>query len=160
MRFARALRINFQQIGDVTSANKAIRMELEATGTHLYKACLSSQPYYRNKYSGLLWWKFLYWWIVFGLGDFVWGNGESLSRLLRCTLLILFVMTFYDIFNFGDAHIVGDYWTAFLRSCETFMGVGVEGATYPKPYLTIITLVRLVSIGFLLSIIIKKFNRR
>ena len=36
--FARTLRINYSQIGDVVAANKAIRIELEATRIHLHKA--------------------------------------------------------------------------------------------------------------------------
>ena len=36
-RFARTLRINFQQIGDAATANSAIKVELEATRVHLYK---------------------------------------------------------------------------------------------------------------------------
>jgi len=159
MRFARSLRLNFQSIGDAAAVNKAMRMELEATGTHLFKAFASSEEYYRKKYRGILWWKVLYAWLLFRLGDFVWGNGESLKRLVRCVVLILIAMTLYDALNFGDPRISRTYWDAFLRSFDTFMGVQVA-TTYPGPYVAVVTLIRLIAIGFLLSIIIKKFNRR
>jgi hypothetical protein len=154
-RFARTLRINFAQLGDVASANKAMKLELQATGIHNWKAVFSGEKYYRSKYKGVLWWKALYDLILFSLGDFVWGNGESLVRLLRCVLIILIVMTIYDVISFGNPNFANNWWSGFLRSCEVFMGVQTDIANYPKPYLTIITLVRLISVGFLLSIIIK-----
>ncbi len=159
-RFARTLRMNFAQLGDVSSANKAMRLELQATGIHNRKAVFSGEKYYRCKYKGVLWWKALYDLILFDLGDFVWGNGESLARLLRCVLLILIFMTIYDVISFENPNLSTDWWSGFLRSCEVFMGVPTDFDNYPKPYLTIVTLIRLISIGFLLSIIIKKFNRR
>ena len=47
MRFARTLRMNYQQLGDARAANKAI--EIEATEIHLHKAWSSKQSYYRSK---------------------------------------------------------------------------------------------------------------
>lgn len=44
LRFARSLRVNYQQIGDAVAANKAIKIELEATGAHLLKAWHSKNP--------------------------------------------------------------------------------------------------------------------
>ncbi len=52
MRFARTLRMNYQQIGDVKSANKAKRVELEATQLHFFKAWRSRESYYRKKFVG------------------------------------------------------------------------------------------------------------
>ncbi len=159
IRFARTLRTNYQQLGDTAAVNKAIKFELQATEIHLYKSWASAEDYYRKKYVGLLWAKAFYEWTLFKLGDFVWGNGESTLRLLRFALLILFCMTIYEVLSFGDPHLVGSYWTAFLNSGEVFMGVPAP-PEYPRPYIAIITLVRFIAVGFLLSIIIKKFNRR
>ncbi len=41
LRFARSLRVNFQQIGDVDGVNKCIEMELQSTYVHLWKAAWS-----------------------------------------------------------------------------------------------------------------------
>ena len=49
---ARSLRVNYQQLGEAKSANKAIHIELQATKTHLYKAWHSQETYYREKYAG------------------------------------------------------------------------------------------------------------
>ena len=46
--FARSLRTNFHQIGDAAAANKAIKVELEATKIHLHKAWRSRESYYRK----------------------------------------------------------------------------------------------------------------
>ncbi len=48
LRFARALRANFQQLGDATAVNKAMKIELDATEVHLKKAWHSNESYYRD----------------------------------------------------------------------------------------------------------------
>ena len=159
LRFARTLRLNYQQLGDAAAVNKAMSVELKAMETHLYKAWASEEDYYRKKYVGVLFFRALYEWCLFRLGDFIWGNGESALRLLRFVLLILSCMTIYEVFSFGDPRLVGSYGAAALNSSEVFMGVPGP-VEYPKPYIAVVTLVRLVTVGFLLSIIIKKFNRR
>ena len=50
MKFARTLRINYQQLGDALSVNKAIKVELTATKIHLLKAWDSNESYYRKKF--------------------------------------------------------------------------------------------------------------
>jgi len=159
VRFARTLRMNYQQLGDAAAVNRAMKIELKATETHLYKAWASDEEYYRKKYVGVLWLKVFYEWSIFQLGDFIWGNGESALRLLRFVLLILVCMTMYEVLTFGDPHVVASYGSAILVSTEVFMGVPAP-AGYPNLYIACVTLVRLIAIGFLLSIIIKKFNRR
>ncbi len=49
MRFARTLRTNYQQLGDSKSANKAIRVELDAMEVYLHKGWHSNESYYRHK---------------------------------------------------------------------------------------------------------------
>lgn len=159
VRFARTLRMNYHQLGDAAGVNRAMKEELKATGIHLYKACFSKEDYYRKKYHGVLWYDSVKTLILFNIGDFVWGNGESAIKLLRTVAVVLGIMTIYDVLNFSDPKISINYWESFLRSSEIFIGLKPPD-DYPKPYLTIITIIRLISVGFLLSIIIKKFNRR
>jgi uncharacterized protein YjbI with pentapeptide repeats len=53
LRFARTLRINFQQLGDAGAANKAMNVELAATATHLRKAAWSNEAYFQRAQSDL-----------------------------------------------------------------------------------------------------------
>ena len=88
LKFARTLRINFQQLGDSKSANKAIKVELDATEVHLKKSWRSNESYYRNKYRR---WKRIgkfFEWLNFKVLDFVWGNGESTYKLTRSVVLL------------------------------------------------------------------------
>jgi hypothetical protein len=159
LRFARTLRMNYQQLGDSSAVNRAMKIELEATKTHLYNAWASEKPYYREKYQGFSRLKSFNQWLLFLLNDFVWGNGESIRRLISLVFVLLICMTAFDIYSFGDPAMVKSYKDAFLRSVEVFMGVSVP-PEYSKPYVAFITLVRLITVGFLLSLIIKRFNRR
>ena len=160
MRFARSLRTNFQQLGDVDAVNKAIRVELSATEVHLKKAWQSNESYYRSHHSGALSRTLAFLrWLKFKILDFVWGNGESLSRLGRFVLIVLVFMTLADVAFDGDPARVRSYVASFMRSFAIFFGTLVPDG-YGKAYLALITCLRLVTVGFFLSIIIKRFSRR
>lgn len=158
LMFARSLRINYQQIGDAKSVNMAIRVELDASNTHLYNAWISNDAYYRSHYIGLARLKAFLQWVEFKLLDFVWGNGESLYKMIRAVLITVCIIAFIDVFlaTCRDNNKIID---AFITAPAVFLGVS-SSANYNKLYLSCITITRLTLIGFFISIIIKRFNRR
>ena len=157
MRFARTLRMNYQQLGDSKSANKAIGVELEATEVHLHKAWRSNESYYRNKYRR--WKRVEVWaeWLGFKVLDFVWGNGESVWKLLRAVAIVLLIM-FGSGLAFGDWQELGISGTLF-QTPAVFLGT-IARSNYPQWYIVTILVIRLIAFGFFMSIIIKRFNRR
>ncbi|HEU0118118.1 MAG TPA: pentapeptide repeat-containing protein [Alphaproteobacteria bacterium] len=159
LKFARTLRINYQQLGDAKSANKAMSVELQACEIHLHKASFSNDVYYRTKYRGWDRAKHVIEWLDFKLLDFIWGNGESAWKLLRAVLLVFIVMTYIDISAWKDPSIPPNYADSFWKTPQIFLGV-ISPDNYPKSYLTFIAFIRLVAMGFFMSIIIKRFNRR
>ena len=159
LKFARSLRMNYQQIGDAKSANKAIGIELQATEDHLHKAWNSKESYYRKKYKGIDRLKVFGEWLEFKMLDLIWGNGESSWKLFRAVLMVLLVITATHVISFGNPSSVESYVDAFLMSPQIFLGV-VNPPVYPNSYLTVIFLIRLIMFGFFMSIIIKRFNRR
>lgn len=158
-RFARALRMNFQSIGDATLVNKAIILELEAEKEHLKKSCRSTESYYRKKYSGIKRIRQYFLWWYFRLLDFVWGNGESLPKFLRTLGLIWFVIFVIDISLLRDISEVSDYLDSFIAIPGIFLG-NVKPDYYSDGYLSAISITRFISIGLFVSLIIKRFNRR
>ena len=159
LKFARTLRVNFQQLGDSKSANKAIKVELDATEIHLKKSWRSNESYYRKKYRGLKRiGKFLEW-LNFKVLDFVWGNGENTYKLTRSVILLLVGMALFDALSFQDPTKVASYSNAILKMPEVFLGV-TSPKHYPSWYISLIFFTRLVAMGFFMSIIIKRFNRR
>jgi hypothetical protein len=159
-RFARTLRTNFQQLGDATAVNKAIKVELVATEIHLRKAWQSNESYYRSHHPGSLARAVAFLeWLEFKALDLVWGNGENLLRLIRSVLVVLAGMTFVDAVFHGDPSRFQTYAVSLSRSFEVFFGT-LTPDDYSKGYLATVTCVRLIAVGFFLSIIIKKFNRR
>jgi hypothetical protein len=159
MRFARTLRMNYQQLGDAASANKAINVELQASKVHKLKTWWSNESYYRKKYAGIKRLRALGDWLLFMILDFVWGNGESAMKLLRTMALVLAVMTLIDVMAFRDPMRVESYLNAMLVAPQIFLG-SPSPSYYWGPYLALIVFVRLIGFGFLISIIIKRFNRR
>lgn len=158
-RFARSLRTNYQQLGDAAGVNKAMKVELEASEAHLHKAWASNESYYRQKYKGLDRLSSFFQWLEFKILDYVWGNGERPLRLCFSVFVFLVFMAVIDVTQFGDPRRVDSYFTALGNAPAIFLGL-TSPASYPKSYLTGITFVRLVALGFFLSIIIKRFNRR
>lgn len=159
IRFARSLRMNYQQLGDALSVNKAIEVELDATKDHLYKAWRSNESYYRKKYKSWRRIQQLSLWINFKLLDFLWGNGESAWKLVRTVLVFLVLMTLFDVVNYRDVSLLQSYWNAFLQAPQIFLGT-IKQSYFPSSYITLITFVRLVLFGFFMAIIVKRFNRR
>lgn len=159
LRFARSLRMNFQQIGDAKAANKAIKIELEATEIHLHKAWRSNESYYRKKYAGSKRLKVFLEWIGFKALDLIWGNGESALKLARAALVVFGIMTLVDVVKFRDPLALGSYGQSLLQMPQIFLGTLVPNH-YSAGYLASITFVRLVAFAFFMSIVIKRFNRR
>lgn len=159
LKFARSLRMNFQQVGDVKAANKAIKIELEATEIHLRKAWRSNESYYRKKYVGTERLKAFFEWIEFRTLDLVWGNGESAIKLARAVLVVFGIMTLVDVVKFKDPLLLGSYGHSLLQMPQVFLGTLIP-SHYSAGYLAGVTFVRLVALAFFMSIIIKRFNRR
>jgi hypothetical protein len=159
VRFARSLRMNYQQLGDALSVNKAIEVELEASKEHLYKAWRSNESYYRKKYKSWHRAQQLLLWMNFKFLDLLWGNGESAWKLSRAVLVVLTIMTIFDVLNYRDPSQMQSYWCAFVQAPQVFLGT-TNQSHLPTGYITIITFVRLVLFGFFMAIIVKRFNRR
>ena len=135
-------------------------MELTATEIHLKKAWQSNESYYRSHNPGAVSRALAFLeWLKFKVLDFVWGNGENRFRLVRFVLIILVLMALGDVAFAGDPARVRSYVASFIRSFAIFFGTLMPD-DYGKAYLALIACVRLVTVGFFLSIIIKKFSRR
>ncbi len=159
MRFARSLRVNFQGLGDAEAANKAIQVELSATESMLRKAWKSNESYYRNKYRGIIRFYSLLRYAKFKALDHIWGNGESLLKLLRFTALILLVISTGDVITKSDPFDIKSYISAILVSPHIFLGT-LTPEEYSRTYLTVIHILRFIVLGFIMAIIIKRLNRR
>lgn len=159
MRFARSLRMNFQQIGDAKAVNKAILLELEATASYLKKSWASRETYYRDKYPG---WKKvpqLIKWLEFRLLDAIWGNGENTLKLLRSIVMIHLLIAFYDTYQFGNPWDLTDYLKSLVASPGVFFGIATPHP-YPIWFSSIVAATRLVGLAFLTAILVKRFGRR
>lgn len=158
-QFARTLRLNFDQIGDTASANKAIRVELEATRVHLYKAWRSRESYYRKKYGGLLRVKMFMEWLEFIALDFFWGNGESPANLLRSLAILVVSIALGDVYFLRNGYALSSYASALHHAPEVLLGV-----TKPQGFsglaLAGIASLRYILVACFVSILIKRLSRR
>ncbi len=157
--FARSLRVNYQQLGEARSVNKAIRVELQATKTHLHKAWQSEETYYRVKYAKWNRVRSFVSWLSFSVLDALWGNGESVPKLLRSVLVLFLVMAVYNACRVGDPGLVSSYAKGLQVAPEVFLGT----RTFPQYaywYTTAILTVRLLLFAALTSILFKRLSRR
>jgi len=157
--FARTLRMNFHQIGDAAAANKAIKIELEATGIHLYKAWRSRESYYRKKYSGIQRAGKFIEWSVFAALDFFWGNGESPIKLLRSLLYLVILIALGDVYFLRDVHVFSSYACALVQALEVLLGITIP-LGFSGLVLAGIAGLRYIMFACLVSILIKRLSRR
>ena len=159
MRFARSLRMNFQQIGDAKAVNRAISLELEATSRYLKMSWSSRETYYRDKYPG---WKkvpqFIKW-LEFRALDAIWGNGENTLKLLRAIVVVHLLIAFYDTYQFGNPWDLTSYLASLVASPGVFFGIATP-RSYPIWFSSIVAASRLVGFAFLTAILVKRFGRR
>jgi hypothetical protein len=98
-------------------------------------------------------------WLTFKVLDIIWGNGESIFKLVRFALFVIAAIAVLDWLVFVDPAQVPSARHSLITAPQVFFGV-VSPPWYPGLYVSLIVLVRLVAVGFFLSIIIKRFNRR
>ncbi len=158
-KMARTLRVNFQQIGDTVSANKAIRVELSATRVHLFKAWRSRESYYRKKYVGLNRLSAFFEWLSFVLLDVFWGNGESAFKLLRSLALFILAIALLDVYLLRDISVFGDYVEAAKLAPQVFVGT-ISPSGFSGLAIAVIACLRYVMLACLVSILVKRFSRR
>lgn len=159
LKFARTLRLNYQSLGDSESVNKAIQIELRSTKKHLYDSWHANTSYYRNKYKGFDRFMSFLKWLSFKAQETVWGNGESLWKLLRAGLYLWIFMTLKDVIYSPYWTEVPEYFKSFINMPSIFLGIS-KGTNNSDLYLSFISASRLIGFGLFMSILIKKFNRR
>lgn len=158
-KFFRNLRVNYQQQGDTESVNFVIRQELMATRNHLSKAWRSEEEYYRNKYQSLSRVGKFFEWLLFVILDWIWGNGESLKRLLLTVLIIFACILWYLTLNVsGDVTLK----IFFEKAKETpLVFFGIQKITGDNDgVFALIYFIRLVVFGLFMSLLVKKISRR
>ena len=159
LRFARTLRTNYQGLGDVESANKALAQELEATEVHLRKVWKSKESYYRKKYKGLDRTVAFFRWAKFKGLELVWGNGENAWKLMRTVLSLWVLMAIVHVLCLDDWTKLPNYLKAWVAMPKVFLGV-TEPTGYSGSAVALILFLRLVLFGFFMSILIRRFGRR
>ena len=152
----RNLRVNFTQVGNYKAVNKAASIEIKLTGIHLHKAAYSREAYYRGKdiYKGFgqvkavlshAKWKFL---------DLLWGNGESLFKICMSSLVfmlfVLFIIFMASTASFSDTAISVFY---------NFWGVKSD-LDIARPYIVLLTVIRLLFFSLFVSVLVKRLSKR
>jgi hypothetical protein len=151
----RSLRVNFNQIGNYSAVNKAASIEVALTGVHLFLAAYSNQSYYRAKYKG--WNRFVHGirhakWQAF---DLLWGNGESIYRILFCGLFA--VITCAALLSSQHLEF---FWPSSLGVVAmAFWGISTT-PPLPGSYFMVLTVIRFVLFGLFMAILIKRLSRR
>jgi hypothetical protein len=157
-QFARTLRVNYQGIGDVRSANKAILVELDATRTHLLDAWHGNDRYHRQKYKGWTRVKAFVDWLGFVTLDFLWGNGESPGKLARSVGLLLVGIALCDALGHGNSGLISTYWASLVAAPQLFLGTSTS--PFGGFVSAGIVFLRLIAFSLFVSILVRRLVRR
>ena len=159
MRFARSLRMNFQQVGDAKAVNEAITLELEATSRHLLDSWFSETEFHRKKYPGFLHVRQFVAWVEFWVLHFIWGNGESIPRLLRTMVIVTLVIALYDASALKGSATITEYWESLKVAPAIFLGA-IARPFHSTAAASIIVAIRLIALSLLTALLVKRFGRR
>lgn len=161
-KFARSLRLNYASLGDNIAVSKAIKVEIAATKKHLLDSWSSGDEWHQKKYGGLKkrTIQFIKW-IKFSLLDFLWGNGESLWKLVKSNLYLFFFLTLWDMF-LNQKYSISELLITFtVRIPSKYFGLNVIELNYYPQFLEMsLIVIRLISFGLFMSILVKKYNKR
>jgi hypothetical protein len=152
----RSLRVNFTQIGNYDAVNEAAGIEVRLTGSHLYNAAYSRQSYYRTKYHGLERAKHALRHAGWKLLDLLWGNGESIFRVLLSSLLVILLAS---LWLYAKASGKTEFSDAARASALQFWGVTSLPSADTDIALALVVS-RLVLFGLFMAILIKRLSRR
>lgn len=156
LRFARSLRVNFQQMGDAAGANRAVRTEINATNEFYFKSWHSSESYYRRKYKGVdRLWMFIKW-LSFRALDAAWGHGENLWKLIRLSLILCTAVVLTDYYSSpGDT----DIFVSLAEMPQILLGV-----RYPEhmnqTMVSFFIFARYIIFALFITIFVRRFARR
>lgn len=154
----RSLRVNFGHIGNYVAVNKAASIEVALTGQHFYNAAFSKQAYYRKKYKGsdriLHGMRFFQWKAL----DLLWGNGESLTRILGCGISMILICTFLLIWQHhpDPRYVLPD---TLFEIIKAFLGMPTT-TLLPDNYIAILTIARFLIFGLFMAVLVKRLARR
>lgn len=167
-KFARSLKLNYASIGDYIKSSKAVTIELAATKSHLKDSWLSGEEWHRMKYGGVKrrleqFRK----WLTVSILDFIWGNGESLWRLVRFNIIIFAILTIFHIIEKKENIAPKILDIFFIKIPANYFDIEILDSNgknyfeyYPSWLNLLLVVTRLICFGLLMSIIIKKYNRR
>lgn len=158
--FARSLRTNYQQMGDNDSANRAIQVELDSTKIHLFNGWTSETEYYRNKYGSVFQrLKMFSLWLKFKALDWLWGNGEKISRVVIAIMLYIFIIAIVDL-SYNPNHIsIGQVFKSVAISPNILFSVDTPDYI-PKYFATLTVAIRYILLALFVTILIKRLDRR
>ncbi|MFT3880401.1 MAG: pentapeptide repeat-containing protein [Gemmatales bacterium] len=151
----RSLRVNFAQIGNYTAVNKAASIEVTLTRIHYYKAAYSGETYYRNKYSGLNRFSVILQHCKLKFLDALWGNGESIYKILISILVVLSTATLIQ-------HVITPSITISEVAgsiVSVFWGISTS---HKVDWIIVLSLVilRLFFFGLFMAVVVKRLARR
>lgn len=151
---ARTLRVNFAEIGNYEAVNKAAAIEVELAGKHLYNAAFSSQSYYRRKYKGWDRVKQAYAYSKWKLLDLLWGNGESLVKVLLFgfSLVLVAAAAHSQISSFPFS-------ASILIIFEQILGID-NGQPVGRFIKISLVLGQFIFFGLFMAILVKRLSRR
>lgn len=153
LEFAQSLRVNFGQIGDTLGVNKAIEAELKATKVHLSKAAWAKDGWYKKKYKGINRLKIIRDYITFNAFDFIWGNGESLYKLLRSIFIVISIILLnllVEGYSFNAAT---------SQSFSLFLGINTS-VVESTGIVQFAISSRFILLGMFVSVLVKRLSRR
>lgn len=157
----RNLRKNAESIGEIDDVRAAFYLEQESAHEHWRNACKRPSQYFKSHYKGFSG-QFYAWKnrIALYLQKYYWGYGESPSRLLISTVVIVFIFAF-SLQPVNDVELSMNYFEksiallSYIAGGKSFI---IENRS--NFFIIVLNLFKFVSIGLFATMIVRRFARR
>jgi hypothetical protein len=165
-RLARSLRMNAQSMGDYDEYRRFLSLELEASERHFLYMFTKYDGYYQ-KYRFVDRLRALKSWIVMLLDRWLWGHGESWTRVLFFAIAV--VMVFAVIFRYSSAASGGmpdgsNFWTCLAFSVSNFLTMSFQNGGTKNALTQSLVLAEaalgLLSFGLLVTSLYARISKR
>jgi hypothetical protein len=168
-------RVNAVSIGDDAAIKLYAREEMLAKREDYRRARQRRESHYAEKYKGALNWLKVRWNSFWLWVDWtVWGHGEYPLKLLRSTVLLLLLLTFFVLVD-AQCFASGQTIEAIAANTYTSLKLSISaylGTPYVQTYIaqlpaavgwvpiTLFALLRYVTLGLFVSLLIRRLAKR
>lgn len=165
--FLQQLRANAVSVGDSSHMNHLVAKEVEAERDYWREARKRTSGYYEKKYGSVTGMLSANWnSLVLATDRFVWGHGESITRLVLSTIIAIMILSFLRWIVLAPGRLeelrIRELWDAVSFTWALYLDFPLNANDLVGHHLwgSAVLLLRYLSVGLFISVVFRKLSKR